>query len=171
MKKAQVNAFMSVLVIVFFLAFAMIGFVIYGSQQLRETELDVRQASEERAREITNVILAMPELRCSTNNQWERFCLDETKIKAFQEKRDDPYYRDILGFTFAMVIKPSDPLDDLSSATPAQIQSLQHRVIIDNPIAEGNIVTAEQTQTPITVFNPETNRYDYGILFVEVSSR
>ncbi len=158
-KKAQIKMgeTMAILVIFFFLL--VIGMSFYVKVQKFSIGRQVEGAKEMEAIQIAQKASFMPELQCSFKNIPIDNCYDISKILFFRQSLDDQRrfleYTDVFGNSEIWV-------EELYP-TPGNVES-----IFDNPLP--GYVQARLTRVPISLYNPRTRDYSFGILYINITS-
>ena len=150
LKKGQLKILVSVIVLIFFTAFAFMAFGIYSEYRIGSAQQQLQETSEEQSIEIASIALGLPEIRCSLNNHWEHNCVDKLKIRQPLPAHDD--YPRILGFSTITV-------DTISG------QSFD---VYTNPLS--SFRAKEVTVFPVNIYDPVTVSYEFGTMTVEVYS-
>ena len=145
-----------VLVIFFVLiVIAMIFYFAFQSASIEEKqgELKIRNALE-----ITSKVSMLPELQCRKNKVAEAHCFDALKIDSakllFAQTQNEDYYFQQMGFS-TIKVKWIYPYNDE--------KQIYHKTM---PEYTNN----DTSRIPISLYDPITNSYDYGILEVNVYS-
>ncbi len=156
MKKAQIKMAENIGVLVIFFVLIVIAIVFYMAFQQGAIQEKVSEFKTRNAVQLATKIALLPELQCRKNNVQEEHCFDKLKIDATKLLLSDPtnedYYFRILGYS-TIKIKSLYPNSFSSSIYDKQ-----------KPEFSNN----DTFSIPVSVYNPGTNLYNYGVLEVNV---
>ena len=152
-KKAQVQIFetMGVLVIFFILIF--IGLTFYGRMVKNDINKEGYELSQLRSIAVAQRLMFFPELQCSDDSLVKENCIDRLKLDSAGEIMQDNeiFYYDILEFSEISVAKiyPSDEAWTIYSRKPATFS------------------TNFTTNVPVLIYDPVLERHDFGVMTIE----
>ncbi|MBR9691284.1 hypothetical protein GOV06_00700 [Candidatus Woesearchaeota archaeon] len=152
-KTAQVKMFETIAVLVVFFVLIMFGFMFYTKIQKGSFE----EAREEnlilKAIDTSQKISFLPEFQCSRDNIQEENCIDMLKLDAAEQviNKNKLDYVETFGFSRVYIQEVYPSQDEWN--------------LYDLPKQEdkGKI----STQFPISLYNPLTDTYSFGVLFVD----
>ncbi len=100
-KKAQIQMFENVGVLVVFFFLLIAGVIFYYNYQEKTINAQLAEISQANAFRLAEVVFNMPELSCSYNNARFYSCIDKQKIQAFKNyaNKNLPEYFPLLGFS------------------------------------------------------------------------
>ena len=161
MRRAQIKMFetMAVLVIFFFLLVG--GAAFYFQIQKSSMQKDIAKQQQLIAFQVVQKSLFLPELDCSFVSIQKDNCFDKLKVKELSLLLDNPENEDFLidyfkVFGFADIkITQIYPVNETFSYT------LYNNI----PKAYSSML---KTQSPVLLFDAVKNRYDFGIIEVDV---
>ena len=157
-KKSQIQIGETVAVLFVFFLLIIIGFIFYVSVIKGNIETEKDELSQLKSIEVAQRVLSLPELQCSEDVVKEREnCFDTLKLKAAKEILPDNeiYYFDIFEFGKIDVkeIYPGDDFWDLYSKPSDEYKN--------------NF----STNIPVSLYDPKTKKYSFGILSIETVTR
>ena len=156
-KKGQIQIFETIAVLIVFFILIAIGFIFYGKVVKNDIEEEADQISQLRSISVAQRAMFLPELQCSEDNVVRENCIDLLKLEASSLiiDPDNPYYFDMFGFSELNV----------SEIYPESRQyTIYSRKITDY---KSKFVT----NVPISVYDPATRQYHFGVLTLETMSR
>jgi hypothetical protein len=153
-KKAQIKMFETIAILVVFFMIIMFGFMFYTRVQKGSFEAEIEEATTLRAIETSQIITFLPELQCSRNNIAEKDCIDILKLQGAESiiSANRQYYFTSFKYSniYVQEIYPSE----------------NEFTLYDFPKEQFTDVIS--TQFPISLYNPITDKYSYGVLFVDI---
>jgi hypothetical protein len=155
MKKAQIQLFetIGVLVVFFFLLIA--GAVFYFKMQEISIQNDLAQQAHLRSLQATQRAMFLPELDCSFIGVQRENCFDELKLEAFSKVMQDPRalqtYFGLFGYAS---INVSESYPD------KQFIGWMY----NNPLDEYR--SALKSLSPVLLYDPVANSYAFGVMEV-----
>lgn len=161
MRKAQIKMFetMGVLVIFFFLLVG--GAAFYFQIQKSSLQRDIAKQEQLLSFQVSQKALFLPELDCSFVSIQKDNCFDKLKVMNLSsyltsQKHEDfmEDYFNIFGFS-DIKIKQIYPVNNTFSYTLYKNVPEDYRSII-------------RTQSPVLLFDAIRNRYDFGVIEVDV---
>jgi hypothetical protein len=161
MKKAQIKMFetMAVLIIFFFLLVG--GAAFYFQIQKSSVQKDLEKQAQLRSFQVVQKALFMPELDCSFVSIQKDNCFDKLKVAKLSSLLNDPEREDFLidyfnVFGFSEIkITQLYPVNQTFTLTLYKNIPDDYREII-------------KTQSPVLLFDAIANRYDFGVIEVDV---
>jgi preprotein translocase subunit YajC len=155
-KTAQIKMAENVGVLVIFFVLVAISFIFYFAYQRGSIQEQVDELKTRNAVELAARVALMPELQCRADNVLEDHCFDKIKLAAgkllFSTPDKEDYYYKILGYS---TIK-------ISSIYPSQYSlEIYHK---QKPSFTNN----DTFMIPVSLYNPISGAYDYGLLQVSV---
>lgn len=142
-RKAQIQMFENVGVLVVFFFLLIAGVIFYYNYQEKTINAQLAEISQANAFRLAEIVFNMPELSCSYNNARFYSCIDKQKIQAFKNyaSKNLPEYFPLLGFS--------------------QIK-IGNEVVYDFPSENHQTLTY---QLPIVIYDPtKQNKYCGDIL-------
>ncbi len=158
-KKAQVQIFETIVVVLVFFILIAISFILYGKLIRGNLETYKEESAQSNSISIVQRIMFMPELQCSNDNIIRENCIDKLKMESakniISKDQNQIYYYDLLEFSDIKVrqIYPEDKNWELYS----------------NRLT--NFKNKFTTNVPISIYNPDTKLYGFGILTIETFTR
>ena len=158
-KKAQIQIFETIVVVLVFLVLVAISFILYGKLIRGNLETYKEESAQSISISIAQRTIFMPELQCSNDNIIKESCIDKLKMESaknlISKGQNQIYYYDLLEYSDIKVrqIYPEDKNWELYSN---KLTNFKNRFI---------------TNVPISIFNPETKLYGFGILTIETFTR
>ncbi len=152
-KKSQIQMGESVAVLFIFFIFLVFGFVFYMNVMSSSTKVEMEENIQLKAIGIAQKASFLPELQCSEENVRVEDCIDLLKLNAAAAllKENNFYYYDVFEFSKIWVenVFPEEDEWLLYNKTPA------------------NYKDQLSTFVPVSLFNPTSKEYSFGILAVE----
>ena len=160
-KKAQIKMFETIAVLLIFFVLIGFGLIFYGKIQGQGFQERQEENFELKAIQTAQVVSFLPELQCSSNNIIVDDCFDILKVEALSEIISNPqnqklkneYYYDLFGFS-SITIEQVYPLPVASW--------LIYEKTIEKTKAKSSI------KIPISLYDPDSRAYNFGILTVDV---
>ncbi|MBW2973334.1 hypothetical protein KY346_02995 [Candidatus Woesearchaeota archaeon] len=158
MRRAQIKMFetMAVLVIFFFLLVG--GAAFYFQIQKSSIKRDLERQEQLRAFQVVQKALFLPELDCSFVSIQKDNCFDKLKVINLQELlKQEKFmidYFNVFGFSEIKIMQLY-PVNDTFSYTLYQNIPEKYKSVIS-------------TQSPILLFDAVQNRYNFGVVEVDV---
>ena len=154
MRSGQIKMGETIAILVIFFFLLMFGFSFYAAVQQHYFREQAEKNLQLKALQITQKAAYLPELQCSHNNIQEENCIDIIKLTAAAPiiSLNNAAYFNLLGYSSIYVkeIYPGDMEWDLYDFT--------------RPENTGQI----STQFPTSLYDPRTNTYSFGVLYVDV---
>src|SRR3989344_3891173 len=156
-KKSQIQIGETVAVLFVFFLLVIIGFIFYASVIKSNIVSEKEELSQLNSIEIAQKVLNLPEFQCSEGIVKEKEnCIDVLKLGAAQEiiQQNEVYYFDIFEFgkISVMEIYPDVGEWDVYSKMTDDFRS--------------NF----STNIPVSLYDPRTKRYSFGILSIETAA-
>ena len=156
-KKAQIQIFETIAVVLVFFILIAVGFILYGKFVRSDLETLKEESSQSKSIAIAQRTMFMPELQCSVNNIITDNCIDKLKMESAQKiiSANEIYYYDLLEFSEIKVrqVYPSDENWEIYSRKTKDYRS--------------NFTT----YVPITIYNPYTKLSGFGILTIQTLAK
>ena len=148
----------TIAVLFVFFILIIVGFIFYGKVIMGNLESQKDEFSQLHSVTVAQKAMFLPELQCSEDIVEEiTGCFDVLKIEASQDliTKNSRYYYDL--FEYGNVsIKQIYPDENEWPIYSRKLESFESRFI---------------TNIPISLYNPVTRRYGFGILTVETLSK
>lgn len=152
-KKSQITMFESIAILVVFFILLMFGFMFYARVIKSTGQENIERSFILDAIEISQKAAYLPELGCTRNNILKKGCIDLLKLESAMEviNQNSIDYFYLFGYSKVYVkeIYPS-PHD---------------WTLYDFQKKESKGKTS--TPYPVSIYNPITDSYSFGILYVE----
>jgi len=157
MKRAQIQMGETIAVLFVFFVLITIGFIFYVKVVKSNIEQEKDEFSQLRSVGVAQRVMFLPELQCSEDNIIKDNCIDILKIDSAQSlmKENKVYYYDLLQF---------------SEVSISQIYPVEAKWEIYSRSLEG-FKSKFVTNIPISLYNPSTRRYGFGVLAIETFSK
>ena len=155
-KKSQIQMGETIAVLFVFFVLILIGLIFYVKIIKGNIESDKEEASQLRAIGIAQRVMFLPELQCSEDNIIKDNCIDIWKLDSAKNimKDNEPYYYDLLEFSDVKVVPIYPPGLELN--------------LYSRKLENTNKFV---TNVPISLYNPNTRRYAFGVLTIETYSK
>ena len=156
-KKAQIQMGESIAILFIFFILVVFGFVFYMNIMGGSAKIQKEENIQLKAIGTAQKISFLPELQCSEENVRVDDCIDILKLEAASGLLEDNniYYYDIFEFSTIWV----EEIFPETNKWP----------IYNNTLPEYK--NKISTFIPISLFNPTSKKYDFGILAVEVYTK
>lgn len=156
-RKAQIQITETIAVLFVFFLLIIIGFIFYVRIIKGNIDLEKEELSQLRSIGIAQRVMFLPELQCSEDNVITDNCIDLLKLDSAQNlmRENELYYYDLLEFSEVNV----------TQIYPIEFKRNIYSRKIENP--KSSILTP----VPISLYDPVTKKYSFGILTVETQSR
>ncbi|MBI2124888.1 hypothetical protein HYT92_03795 [Candidatus Pacearchaeota archaeon] len=161
-KKSQIQIFETIAVLFIFFILVGIGAIFYV--RIHKSNLESTKFGYSQSKSVTIAQRAMflPELQCSEDNIIRDSCIDIWKLKVAEiimnEDKNKIYYFDLLEFSEV----------NITQVYPVSTSPQKWRVY-SNKI--GKPGSSFITYVPISLYDPATRNYGYGILSIETQSK
>ena len=158
MKKAQIQIGETIAVLFVFFILIVIGFIFYGRVIIGNIESQKEESTQLHSVTIAQRAMFLPELQCSEDIVEEiTGCFDIFKINASKDVlgQNSRYYYDLFEFS-NITIKQIYPNENTWPIYSRKIENFESRFV---------------TNVPISIYDPITRRYGFGILTVETLSK
>lgn len=145
--------FETIAILFIFFIIVLFGFIFYTRIQKTTYKAEQEEAVILRAIQIAEKASFLPEIQCSFDNVPVEDCIDKYKLEALTPIIDPNkiYYYRIFGDS-RITINQTYPSDTVSWT------------LYDRP-KEGERLS---TQIPVSIYNPATDQYTFGVIYVEV---
>ena len=156
MKRAQLRMAESIIILFIFFILLTFGIIFYAKISIYTGEKDVAEAKELSAENLRKKVRFLSEIQCTEAGNVEFDCYDLGKIKALKESiattNYDYYAQNVflqsnISFTG---IYPDEEQIQLYAAPP------------------DSAMGAESFQTPVTLYNPINDTYNFGYITIMV---
>ena len=156
-KKAQVQVFETMGVIVIFFIIVFIGFIFYGRMVKEDINKERYELSQLRSIAIAQRVMFLPELQCSDDSLVKESCIDILKLESAIDEisNNQVYYYDLLEFSVVDIarIYPDERKWTAYSRRPNDFRS------------------SFNTSVPVSLYNPITKSYGFGVITIETRAR
>lgn len=160
-RKSQIQIGETVAVLFVFFLLIVIGFIFYVSVIKGNIESEKDELSQLKSIEVAQRVLSLPELQCSEDVVKEREnCFDTLKLDAAGGTdgvilTNDVYYFDI--FEFGRIdVKKIYPLEEFWNLYSKPSDDYKNNF---------------STSIPVSLYDPTTKKYSFGILSIETVTR
>lgn len=159
MKKAQIKMFetMAVLVIFFFLLVG--GAAFYFQVQKSSLQREIEKQEQLQSFQVVQKALFLPELDCSFVSIQKDNCFDKLKVAVLSgllSENEDMLVDYFVFFGFSEIrIYQVYPVNE----------SFSHTLYSNTPDSYTSVI---KTQSPVLLFDAVENRYDFGVVEVDV---
>ena len=149
-KKAQIQIFETIAVLVVFFILLGIGFIFYTKFIKSNIESDMAEISQGKSVSIAQRAMALPEIQCSDDNVPKEDCIDTLKLESaiFVIPENSLYYYDLFEFSEITI-------SEIYPNPGAPAKALYTRA------APNDYKAQFKTRVPVTLYNPiiKTNRF------------
>lgn len=155
-KKAQIQMGETIAVLFVFFILVLVGSIFYVRIIKGNIEGEKDEASQLRAIGIAQRVMFLPELQCSEDNIIRDNCIDIWKLGSAENlmRNNEIYYYDLLEFS-NVTVSQIYPAEEEWSVYSRKIENTNKFV----------------TNVPISLYNPDTRRYGFGVLTIETYSK
>lgn len=153
-KKSQIQIGETIAVLFVFFILIVIGFMFYGRVILGGIQTQKDESTQLRSVSIAQKAMFLPELQCSEDIVEEiTGCIDILKISSAQDVigQNTRYYYDLFEFS-NITMKQIYPTDNYWTIYSRSSKNFESKFV---------------TNIPISLYNPITRRYGFGVLTVE----
>ena len=152
-RKAQIQIGETIAVLFVFFILIIIGFIFYVNVIKGNIEQEKDELSQLRSVAIAQRVMFLPEVQCSQDNIIIDNCIDVMKLEAAHGimKQNELYYYDLLEFSNITIsqVYPNEVKWNLYSRKTSDFKS------------------KFVTNVPISLFNPATRKYSFGVMTIE----
>ena len=156
-KKSQIQIGETIAVLFVFFILVIIGFIFYAKVIKGNIESEKGEVSQLNSVGVAQRVMYLPEIGCSEDNVIIDNCADILKLKPAQDimSQNEIYYFDILQYSSVNIsqIYPPGPTRTLYSK---KLDGFATKFI---------------TNVPISLYEPTTRKYGFGVLTIETMSR
>ncbi len=153
--KAQIQIGETIAVLFVFFILIVIGFIFYTRIIHGNIELEKDELSQLRSVGVAQRVMFMPEMQCTEDNIVTDNCIDLFKLGFARDLMKNPanelYYYDLLEFSEVNITQIYPDMAKWS------IYSRK----------TGNFTNKFVTNVPVSLYNPSSRRYSFGILTIE----
>ena len=155
-RKAQIQIFETIAVLFIFIILIIIGFIFFAKIFKSNLETEKEGLSQAKSVNIAQRVMFMPELQCSDDSISKENCIDVLKLQSSKQiVKNHVVYYDLLEFSDINIFQ----------VYPTQAEwSLYSRTTKD---FKNNFTT----NVPISLFNPITKKYGFGILIIQTLTK
>ncbi len=159
-KKSQIQTFETIAVLFIFFILIGIGAIFYVRIYKSNLEITKYEYSQSKSVTIVQRVMFMPELQCSEDKVVKDNCIDILKLESAKNViiSNEIYYYDLLEFSEINITQEYP-----SSATIPKWTIYSRK--IENPRS------SFLTYVPISLYDPITRTYGFGILSIETLSK
>jgi len=151
--KAQIKMFESIAILIVFFILILFGFMFYTALQKSEIQRGADESATLKAIDTAQVISFSAELQCSQKNDQDEDCIDLLKLDSakniIDNNRED--YFPMFGFT-DIYVEEIYPNNNSYSFYDFPKEKYNRKI---------------STQFPKLLYNPITDSYSFGILYVD----
>ena len=159
-KKAQIQIFETIAVLVVFFILLGIGFIFYTKVIKSNIESDTAEISQSKSVSIAQRVMFLPEIQCSEDNVPKEDCIDTLKldsaISVINKPENSLYYYDLFEFS-DISIKEIYP----SSGVAIQLYS---KITTDYK-------NKFQTNAPVTLYDPKTKINKFVVISITTQTK
>ena len=161
-KRAQIQIGETIAVLFVFFVLVAIGFVFYAAVIKSNVATEKEELSQLKSVGIAQRVMFLPEVQCSENNVVTENCVDAMKLDAAEKTMRDNsiFYFDLLEFSEVNVTQVYPP----PTVTEKSKWSIYSR-------KTENSRNSFLTRVPISIFDPKTRTYRFGVLSIETKTK
>ena len=154
--KSQIQMGESIAILFIFFILVVFGFVFYMNIMKSSAKVEIEENIQLKAIGIAQKASFLPELQCSEENVRVEDCIDVLKLEFASGllEENNIYYYDLFEFSNITVKR----------IFPPEIEKTWH--LYNNTLT--GYRNKLSTFIPVSLFNPDSKKYDFGILTVEV---
>jgi len=155
--KSQIQMGETIAVLFVFFILIIVSFIFYVRVLKGNIQSEGDELSQLRSVGIAQRVMFLPEVQCSEDNVIADNCIDTLKLKSAQDimSKNEVYYYDLLEYSNVSVsqIYPSQAAWTLYSR---KIEDFSNKFV---------------TNVPISLYDPATRKYGFGVLTIETLSK
>jgi len=157
MRKGQIQIGETIAVLFVFFILIVIGFIFYANVIKGNIEQEKEELSQLKSIGIAQRVMFLPEVQCSEDNIVTDNCIDILKLDSAQKlmKEKEIYYYDLLEFSDASVMQIY-PNEARWSIYSRRTDDFRNKFV---------------TNVPISLYDPTTRKYGFGVLTIETLSK
>ena len=161
-RKSQIQIGETIAVLFVFFILIMIGFIFYVKVIKGNIEVEKDESSQMQSIGIAQRVMFLPELQCSEDGITKDDCIDKLKLRSAKDVMDlqqnKVYYYDLLEFSEVSVtqIYPDDPSIRNLKLYSRKIDKFTNKFV---------------TNVPVSLYNPITKKYGFGVITIETYSK
>ena len=155
--KSQIQMGETIAVLFVFFILIIISFIFYVRVIKGNIQSESEELSQLRSVGIAERAMFLPEVQCSEDNVIADNCIDILKLKSAQDimSQNEVYYYDLLEFSNISV----------SQIYPSEATWIIYSRKIDE------FTNKFVTNVPISLYDPATRKYGFGVLTIETLSK
>lgn len=155
--KSQIQIGETIAVLFVFFILVIIGLIFYVKVIKGNIQVEQEELSQIKSVGIVQRVMFLPELLCSEDNIVIDNCIDLLKLDAAQKvmKDNEFYYYDLLEFSDISVSQVF-PEESEWGIYSRKIDDFKNKFV---------------TNVPISLYNPITRKYSFGVLSIETLSK
>ncbi|MAG91434.1 hypothetical protein CMO83_02060 [Candidatus Woesearchaeota archaeon] len=156
-KKAQIQIFETIAVVIVFFILVIIGFLFYANIIKGNLDIEKEELSQLKSVAIAQRAMFLPELQCSEDNIIRENCIDILKINSAKNiiTRNQIYYYDQLEFS-DITVSQIYPSEDQWTIYSRETIGYRNKFV---------------TNVPVSLFDPIKKTYGFGILTIETLTK
>src|SRR3989338_2076032 len=161
-KRAQIQIGETIAVLIVFFVLVAIGFIFYATIIKSSIETEKEELSQLKSVGIAQRMMFLPEVQCSENNILTDSCIDMLKLDAAEKTMRDNgiLYFDLLEFSEINV----------TIIYPQSAAAAKSRWTIYSREPE-NYRSSFLTRVPVSIFDPTSRTYIFGVLSIETKTK
>lgn len=150
----------TIMVLVMFFFLVAIGLKFYGNIQIQELKKTQTEFERLDSIKVANILMTLPELSCTTFNEFEGSCVDYHKAQSWNQTDPDIMagaYLPVFGYAKIelKLLYPEERIDHLPDKN----------IIIYNT-KPTNVINSITTEIPIVSYNAINRTKDFGMLSI-----
>ena len=155
--KSQIQMGETIAVLFVFFILIIVSLIFYVRVLKGNIQSEGDELSQLRSVGIAQRVMFLPEVQCSEDNVIADNCIDTLKLKSAQDimSQNEVYYYDLLEFSSISV----------SQIYPSQATWIVYSRKIDE------FTNKFVTNVPISLYDPATRKYGFGVLTIETLSK
>jgi hypothetical protein len=165
-KKAQMQMFESISVIIVLTVLILFGIVFYSKMQKQSIQEDTRSQTALSAVELSQRMASLPELSCSAATVRDASCIDVYKAYAFQGIMKDPVAYDYYNYLFGNARIELSIIYTGTTEIDFPTEMLLYENNATNAKEGSYLQNAIPVRIPFSVYNPVTQETYLGVLNV-----
>ena len=156
-KKSQIQMGETIAVLFVFFILMVIGFIFYAKVVKNNIELQKDEIVQLSSVGVVERVMFLPEVQCSEDNVVKDNCIDVLKLKSAQEimSGNEIYYYDLLEYGNVSI----------SQIYPAEEKWMLYSRKLDT------FRSKFVTNVPVSLYDPATRKYGFGVLTIETLSK
>ena len=156
-KKSQIQMGETIAVLFVFFVLIIVSFIFYVRVLKSNIQSEGDELSQLKSVGIVQRVMFLPEMQCSEDNVIADNCIDILKLKSAQDimSQNEIYYYDLLEYSNISIsqIYPSQATWNVYSR---KIEDFTNKFV---------------TNVPVSLYDPATRKYGFGVLTIETLSK